>query len=134
VRAKFNRDDYLSERLGRAISARRRYLTYREEHHRKLSKNVEKIGYEEPKTIVTTNSTEATRLDGAEKYTLDEDDEEILSQTSYAASENAALRVPGLPREARNQEHFECPLCYMIVSIRTQAAWKYVNSKLIFLQ
>jgi hypothetical protein len=41
---------YLSERLGRAISARRQYLSYREEHHQKLAKHVEKVGFEEPTT------------------------------------------------------------------------------------
>ena len=55
---------------------------------------------------------------------LDEDDS--ASQTSFATSVNAAIRVPSLPKEARDNDFFECPLCFMIVSIHTKAAWKYV--------
>ncbi len=41
---------FLVERLGRAISTRRQYLTYREEHHNKLTKGVEKLGLESSRT------------------------------------------------------------------------------------
>lgn len=60
--------DYLTERLGRAISGRRQYLTYREEHHQKLAKNVEKIGFEDSRTgksrrilQLISNSDQTTR-------------------------------------------------------------------------
>lgn len=49
VRAKFHEEKFhsceffLTERLGRAISARRQYLSYREEHHKKLVKGIEKL-------------------------------------------------------------------------------------------
>jgi hypothetical protein len=41
---------YLTDRLGRAITGRRQYLSYREKHQKKLSKDIEKIGIEEPRT------------------------------------------------------------------------------------
>jgi hypothetical protein len=140
VRSKF-RDcpEYLADRLGRAVSYRRHYLSYREQHHSKLAKNVESIGFEEPRTEHTTNSTEASPIpldavvrpalgtSAAVLPTLDtvmDDGQDALSQTSYANSVNDTLRVPPLPREAREKEHFECPLCFMIVSIHTKAAWK----------
>jgi hypothetical protein len=120
---------FLTERLGRAISGRRQYLSYREEHHQKLVKNVQKIGHEEPRTEHTTNSTEASPmpvLDQAKVNTVMDDsfDFDTLSQTSYATSVNATIRAPPLPKEAKTKEHFECPLCYMIVSIHTTAGWK----------
>lgn len=128
VEAKFpSRNDFLTNRLGRAVSGRRQYLTYREEHHLKLAKNVEKIGFEEPRTEHTTNSTEASPIPRAStnsENVMDGDD--ALSQTSYATSVNATIRVPPLPKEAREKDHFECPLCFMIVSIHTTAGWKYV--------
>ena len=127
VEEKFKLDKrYLIDRLGVAISGRRSYLTYREEHNQKLSKHVEAIGIEEPRTEHTTNSTEATR--GALKETnVIDDGEDILSRTSYATTvKNTSLRVPRLPKEAQEQEHFECPLCFMIVSIYTYSVWKYV--------
>ncbi|RYP18216.1 hypothetical protein DL765_004073 [Monosporascus sp. GIB2] len=110
---------YLVERLGRANSGRRQYLSYREEHHQKLAKDADLIGLEAPRTEHTSNSTEATSMPTAE---LNIDD--ALSQTSYAASENAAIRVPPLPKEAHEKEHYECPICFMIVSIHTAAGWK----------
>ncbi|KAF2688848.1 hypothetical protein K458DRAFT_385013 [Lentithecium fluviatile CBS 122367] len=125
VKSKFPAcDDRLAERLGRAISGRRRYLSYREEHHKKLAKNVESIGFEETKTEHTTNSTEATSVPTGEDKGLVDDD--TLSQTSYASSASltAPIRVPPLPVEAHEQEQFECPFCFMIVSIHTTAGWK----------
>ncbi|KAF1829056.1 hypothetical protein BDW02DRAFT_561926 [Decorospora gaudefroyi] len=118
---------FLVERLGRALSARRQYLTYREEHHQKMTKNIERIGHEKATTEFTTNSTEATPLPRIERATsmnlLDEGDD-VASQTSYATSVNATIRVPPLPREARNKDFFECPLCFLLVSIPTPAGWK----------
>jgi hypothetical protein len=128
VKAKFpSCDDNLADRLGRAISGRRQYLSYREEHHQKLAKNIESLGFEEPKTEHTSNSTEATPLPAAHTNNFDVlDGDDALSQTSYASSanSNATIRVPPLPKEAHDQEHFECPLCFMIVSIHTTLGWK----------
>lgn len=114
---------YLVERLGRANSGRRQYLSYCEEHHQKLAKDVDLIGLEAPRTEHTSNSTEATSMPMARLNNFDSDD--ALSQTSYATSVNAAIRVPPLPKEAREEEHYECPICFMIVSIHTAAGWKY---------
>jgi hypothetical protein len=128
VMGKFpNAPQYLSERLGRALSARRQYLSYREEHHNKLTKNIEKIGFEKATTEFTTNSTEATPIPRIERSmglnVLDEEDN-AASQTSFATSVNATIRVPSLPRKARNKDFFECPLCFLLVSIHTAAGWK----------
>ncbi|KAF1844871.1 uncharacterized protein K460DRAFT_99857 [Cucurbitaria berberidis CBS 394.84] len=116
--------DYLAERLGRAISGRRQYLSYREEHHQKLAKNIEKIGYERPITEFTTNSTEATRLKRSNSLNVFDEGDDAASQTSYATSVNATIRVPPLPKEARNKEFFECPFCFLLVSIHTATGWK----------
>jgi hypothetical protein len=130
VESKFPQaEKFLTARLGRAISGRRQYLSYREEHHQKLVKNVERIGHEEPRTEHTTNSTEASPmpvLDQSKVNTVmyDSFDFDTLSQTSYATSINATIRAPPLPKEAKEKEHFECPLCYMIVSIHTTTGWK----------
>ena len=125
-----NAPRYLAERMGRALSARRQYLSYREEHHSKLTKNIEKIGFEKATTEFTTNSTEATPIPRIQRSmslnVLDEGDD-TASQTSYATSVNATIRVPSLPREARNKDFFECPLCFLLVSIHTSVGWKYVD-------
>jgi len=123
---------YLTDRLGVAISGRRSYLSYREKHSQKLSKNVEVIGIEEPRTEHTTNSTEATPLpvtSAVPQKTVGpdviDDGEDIQSQTSYAKTDkHTSLRVPRLPKAAETQEYFECPLCFMIVSIHSHSVWK----------
>lgn len=115
---------YLVERLGRAISSRRQYLTYRESHHNKMAKGIEKLGVEAPRTEFTANSTEATDIQRTDSLPMPDDDNETASVTSYATSVNATVRMPNLPGEARKEEHYNCPLCYRLVSIHTTAAWK----------
>lgn len=119
---------YLINRLGRATSSRRQYLAYREKHCQKLSKGIEKLGYEESKTEHTTNSTEATPLPSTNQATgigLSNDGDGTLSQTSYAPTQqDATLRTPRLPKQAYKGEPYECPLCFSLVTIYKKAAWK----------
>ena len=118
---------YLVERLGRASTARRQYLSYREQHHEKFTKDIEKLGFEEATTEFTTNSTEATPIPRIERTrsldVLDERDD-TASQTSYATSSNTAVRVPTLPKAAHENDFFECPFCFLLVSIHTKIEWK----------
>ncbi|KAF2661868.1 hypothetical protein K491DRAFT_332872 [Lophiostoma macrostomum CBS 122681] len=124
AKAKYpNCSKFLVERLGRANSGRRQYLTYRDEHHQKLAKDADLIGLETTKTENTGASTEATIVSKNDLEVIDGDDD-ALSLTSYATSVNTAIRVPCLPKEARENEHWECPICFMIVSIHTRANWK----------
>ncbi|CAO2648287.1 Nn.00g075540.m01.CDS01 [Neocucurbitaria sp. VM-36] len=131
VKEKFkDSPDYLTERLGRAISGRRHYLSYREEHHKKLTNNIEKIGFEKPTTEFTTNSTEATpigRIERSNSLNILDEGDDTASQTSYATSVNATIRVPRLPKEARDKDFFECPLCFLLVSVHTEAEWNEGN-------
>jgi hypothetical protein len=139
VRAKFPSCESadLIDRLGRAISGRRQYLSYREEHHKKLASGVEKLGHEDRQTEYTTNSTEVSAVPRGELNEPDgadggegggkargDDCDDALSHTSYATSINATMRVPALPEEAYEHEHFECPLCFMVLSIHDTQAWK----------
>ena len=61
---------------------------------------------------------------------LDEDvySEDGLSQTSYAtsANESTELRPPPIPKEAQDGKPFECPLCFMIISIGNSHSWEYI--------
>ncbi|XPS98962.1 hypothetical protein M3J09_008149 [Ascochyta lentis] len=125
VQAKFgNNAPYLTERLGRAMSSRRQYLAYRERHCQKLSKGIEMLGFEDSKTEHTTNSTEATCMPTLEITGNVDDDDETLSQTSYASSVGKAIRTPHLPKEASKGEPYECPLCFSLIAIHTTAAWR----------
>lgn len=59
---------YLVERLSRATSSRRQYLTYRKQHRQKLAKGTEKLGIEESKSEHITNSTEATPVPASDLW------------------------------------------------------------------
>jgi hypothetical protein len=128
VNAKFSKCvNHLAERLGRAISGRRQYLDYRQSHRQKLGKSIETVGREEPKTEYTTNSTQATPIPAIQASIENEwDEDDALSQTSYASSvnSNTAIRVPPLPKESYTQDHYECPLCFGIIAIHKKLAWK----------
>ncbi|KAF3000946.1 hypothetical protein E8E13_008975 [Curvularia kusanoi] len=83
VQAKFpEAPQYLTERLGRAISSRRQYLTYREVHHDKLKKGIDKLGLDAATTEFTTNSTEATKL-----QRTDREDRGSMSRSEEHGSE-----------------------------------------------
>ncbi|KAJ8116681.1 hypothetical protein OPT61_g1931 [Boeremia exigua] len=130
VQAKFsNSAPYLITRLGRAISSRRQYLTYREKHCQKLSKGIEAIGFEDLRTEQTDNSTEATPIPTLDPASQPEssffNDNETMSQTSYASSFKNTIRTPHLPKEASKGEPYECPLCFSLIAIYTTATWKY---------
>jgi hypothetical protein len=145
VRGKFPQAaDYLVLRLGKAISRRRQYLRYREDHRRKLEQGLkpqpqlqeltaplqaahtvtapsEKIESTVASSIPLAIRTSASAAD------LDEDGyyEDTLSQTSYASSNNDPSRLypPTLPEAGQDGEPFECPLCFRFTSVRQEKAW-----------
>lgn len=123
----------LANRLGKAISQRRQYFKYRETHHQKLAARQD---LDSKKSEVGVQSTVASSIpialkDGEGGYPafgrLDE--EEIsnsgASQTSYATSgpQSGRLKMPSLPNQAYDGP-FECPFCYMMISVSTTIQWK----------
>lgn len=140
VRGKFPRaEEYLVIRLGKAISRRRQYLQYRDEHQKKLKQGLEQPESAPdvaPRTIVAPSekieSTVASSIPLTMKATgsfidLDENNyyEDALSQTSYASSTNdpTKLRPPPLPEQGQDGTPFECPLCFRLTSVRQVSAW-----------
>jgi len=159
--------DWLLERLGKAITRRRQYLKYREEHHAKLARDWENTTVEEIQekatvadmdappmstanaaedklpegTIALTKVTKATTY--VENKTMIEQDGVDLdqgsfgSQTSYeptVVSEAVhKLSVPPPPNMAFEDvpfefgEPFQCPYCYMEVTVKNKTAWKYAH-------
>ena len=78
----------------------------------------------------TTVSTIPIERNQAVKIEWDEDDR--LSQTSYASSTNHAvrIRVPPPPNEkaAFEGEPFECPYCFNLIRVKSRKGWKYVGN------
>lgn len=135
VRAKFeSAEKWLVERLGKAITHRRQYFKYRDAHHQKLASGLEDpetelhgpqstVASSIPQHLKTTN----TKSDLAYFGVLEEDQRSDTgySQTSYATStaNSERLRVPKIP-EAHRKGAFECPFCFMMISVSTDYAWK----------
>jgi hypothetical protein len=145
VRGKFPMaKEYLIVRLGKAISRRRHYLRYREEHRKKLEHGLQPdiklevvdapqlvpytkaVASEKIESTVASSlplvlkaSTSTVELDGNEYY------DEALSQTSFASSANdlTKLRPPPLPKPGENGDPVECPLCFRFTSVRQLSAW-----------
>ncbi|KAI1309236.1 hypothetical protein F5Y03DRAFT_75775 [Xylaria venustula] len=130
----------LARRLGKAISQRRQYFKYREAHHQKLNAGLD---LDPTRSEAGAQSTIASSIPGALKNgdkshpgfgELEEEEASNsgASQTSYATSgpESGRLKIPSLPKSASDGP-FECPFCYMMISVSTTIQWKkHVNADL----
>lgn len=135
VREKFtSAQEWLVERLGKAISHRRQYFRYRDTHHQKLASGLEdpetdlRLGQSTvassiPQNLKTLNTSGGLAVFGV----LDEDQRSDTghSQTSYATSraDSERLRVPKIPKEY-SRGAFECPFCFMMIVASNPDAWK----------
>jgi hypothetical protein len=135
VREKFpNAQEYLIARLGRAISRRRQYLKYRETHHKKLAHgiDIDPSATQDTHTEILSQSTIAsslpTALKSVDHIDLDRDSqsESGISDASSATAtdDTTKLHLPPLPKKAQDGSPFECPLCFMIISIRKTRSWR----------
>jgi hypothetical protein len=140
-------NDWLLERLGKAITRRRQYLKYREDHHGKLSrdwedipKNNEPKNDEKPdKSIALTKATsfvEKNRVDNHDGLDIAGS---LGSKTSYEATTIGEespdqLTVPQRPDMAfegvpfEYGEPFRCPYCYTEQVVKNRMEWKFVTS------
>jgi hypothetical protein len=131
VESKFDsiRGTALAQHLGRAISRRRQYFRYREAHHSKLAHGleVEHLDIKAQSTIASSvpEHLKDRQISGARVVADDDGSDTGMSLTSVATSLAAGetLRVPPLPSEA-DVGPFECPFCYMIISVGDRIAWK----------
>ncbi|KAL5328075.1 hypothetical protein ACEPPN_005783 [Leptodophora sp. 'Broadleaf-Isolate-01'] len=136
--------DWLIQRLGKSITRRRQYLTYRKNHHDKLSKDwdeppKEVVVLEEeekaPQTLALTKATTyvealpAPPKDGSEVGSFET--ETSYQQTVAGETEDHILTVPSPPAEAFEGVPFEfghpfqCPYCWTEQNVKGRNAWKY---------
>ncbi|KAI1171672.1 hypothetical protein F4777DRAFT_45119 [Nemania sp. FL0916] len=130
----------LAIRLGKGISQRRQYFKYREAHHQKLNSG---LGLDTDRSEAEAQSTVAssipTALKGGDgsRPVFGTVEEEAMSnsgnsQTSFASSgpESGQPKWPRLPKHIGDNP-FECPFCYMMISVSTTIQWKkHVNADL----
>ncbi|KAI8674570.1 C2H2-type domain-containing protein [Fusarium keratoplasticum] len=123
-------DPGLAERLGKAISRRRHFFKYREAHRMKLSHGLDYQYLGDAETIASSLPEHLKdKLGASQVFRLpvleDSCSDAGLSQTSYATStaDVEQRRVPSLPTEA-SKGPFECPFCYMMISVTDRPSWK----------
>ena len=113
-------EEQISQRLGRAITRRRKYLGYRERHHRKLEKGIEQTtsGSTVSETIATDFKTQNIDFE-------DTSSNSGMSQTSYAPSliDGGRVTIPAPPKQSAEGKPFECPYCYFVIDIKSERSW-----------
>ncbi|KAK8199481.1 uncharacterized protein BKA78DRAFT_8318 [Phyllosticta capitalensis] len=121
----------LVERLAKATSSRRNYLKYREDRQINLSAGIENFesldsSSRPPPSIVATSLNTVVK----NRTQLDDDaySDAGATETSFASSFqgelNNELKLPRIPKEGRVGAPFQCPLCFGIISAKTENAWK----------
>ena len=114
------------QRLGHAITRRRKYLEYRQRHHAKLSQGLDQAqGIRRTATGSVLSGTQATEF-VTQNIAFDENDSNTgASQTSYAPSliQGGPITIPPLPKASTSGKLFECPYCYGIISISGERSW-----------
>jgi hypothetical protein len=133
--------EWLIERMGKAITRRRQYLTYRKEHQGKLSRDwgggededVRPGGNREHTVALTLATEYVEKKPGVEQDGRDGDGS-FGSQTSHentvvgeAAQKRTvppppAMAFEGIPFEYG--EPFQCPYCYTEQVVSGKPAWK----------
>lgn len=123
-------DPTISERLGKALTQRRQYFKYREEHHLRLQEGIngddDDNGSKGKGTTIASSlphecrDTAPVALKDAEEDTYSE-----VSTISYAttSADQGQPRVPPIPKEYTSGP-FMCPFCYMLISVDAESDWK----------
>ncbi|KAL9122470.1 MAG: hypothetical protein Q9187_000980 [Circinaria calcarea] len=113
--------NFIIDRLGKALSRRRQFLRYRELHAAKLAHAVD--GKD---TITAPSETTASGFRDPDREMASKDIYDLQSETSYATSVGrpTSTRVPSMPKEAANGQPFECPFCHTIEIVKGTHAWR----------
>jgi hypothetical protein len=129
VRDKFPlAEQYLVVRLGQAISRRRQYLKYREEHRARLASGVDlteiRLDGEEG-TVISSIPSDLKSKFGGKRLEESVMFQDTISETSFAssASGRAKLRPPPLPEQGQDEKPFDCPLCHRFICVDQSSAW-----------
>jgi hypothetical protein len=124
---------WLRQRLGRAITRRRRYLHYIQDHHNKLGNPI----HNHSETASNSIITKATTLDPgritSEMFApgdLDTEDD-VRSYTTMTRSigsghkASSTVKIPNLADlPTYNGGDIECPFCFQIKRFKNEATWR----------
>ncbi|KAM0801228.1 hypothetical protein BDR22DRAFT_820756 [Usnea florida] len=119
-------EEHIGQRLGRAITRRRKYLFYRERHHKKLEKGIEDVqGIQRATTGSVLSETTATDFKAPNIDFEETSSNSGISETSYAPSliDGGQITIPPPPRDSMRGKPFECPYCFFIIDIQSTRSW-----------
>lgn len=127
-------EEWLIERLGKAISHRRQYFKYRDTHHHKLASGLEdletdlRIGQSTgdssiPQHLKTRNTSGSVSSFGVIDEDQRSDTGHSLTSSATSMTVSELLRVPEIPKE-HSRGAFECPFCFMMIVASKRHAWK----------
>lgn len=117
-------DTAILERMGAAMAQQRAILKYRERHHAKLSQYLEQN--DENATILS--ETVVSKVFMETKDTDDSMSTAGISETSYGITlldgkNEHTSQIPPMPKASIDQQPFECPLCFYIITVRDKKSW-----------
>lgn len=124
-----NTDPVISKRLGKALTERRGYFKYREEHHLRLQEGLnsddDDNGSKGKGTTIASSLPHESRDTVTPVVEDAEDTYSEVSATSFAttSADQEQLRVPPIPKDYTNGP-FLCPFCYMLISVDAESDWK----------
>ncbi|MCJ1459928.1 hypothetical protein MMC28_010307 [Mycoblastus sanguinarius] len=128
VREKYPKaQEALVQRLGIALTRRRKHLKYRERHHTKLSRDLGggqtgRLAYD---NLSVLSDTIATDFRMAELSIEDNSTRSETSETSFASTllSGENITIPKPPKDSIEGAPFECPYCYYIIIAKNTRSW-----------
>ncbi|KAK4203637.1 hypothetical protein QBC40DRAFT_219216 [Triangularia verruculosa] len=132
VRNKFPfASESVAQRLGLSNSRRRHFFHYRQSHHQKLSSGLDDMSRHGSEKSTDASSIPSVLKDRQVPLPQDDivieenqDTDSSYTITSFGTISNTdKLKVPPLTPEA-DLSPFECPFCFMIISVTTTRAWE----------
>jgi hypothetical protein len=122
-------DARVLECVSSAMALQRAILKYRERHHAKLSQNLDDVNEGDRKSTVLSETVVTDIC-----HDLPPGSNDLISvadtsetQTSYAGTliNGTGATIPPLPKEGASKNPFECPYCFLIISVRDTRAWAH---------
>ncbi|KAK1499250.1 hypothetical protein CTAM01_07171 [Colletotrichum tamarilloi] len=121
-------EDYLAQRLGKALSRRRQYFKYRKVLHERLSQPVDDQAYNitniQQDTMASSISDRSQKVsESTICYDLSVFSSDEFVPWETRANDPTSRPIPDLPEEAQDGP-FECQFCYMRVRTRDYHTWR----------
>ena len=127
VRNKYPKaDPTLVQRLGLALTQRRKHLEYRKRHRAKLGRGLDTgqdlTGVE---SISLLSDTEATVLSMLNVGLEERSHRTEVSQESSTLSllDDGSVTIPPPPKASIDGAWFECPYCFFMITVRDSRSW-----------